>query len=362
MQCRSRLFVIIPRLSSIGIVWLLALAAKAPARPASGPAIVLAERSYDFGKIPVEGVVKHEFIFTNVGNALLELPEVRPSCGCVVVGEWSRQVEPGKAGTIAVAFKSTSFVGPVRKTIRLVCNDLAQTNLFLELKGQVWAPIDVVPALALLRVPAEDPSNAMVTVRITNNLDDPVTLSPPECTNQGFAAQLKQLRPGKEFQLTIRPVLPLNPAKPYGLISIKTSSPQMPLLRVTAYAQLQQTLTVTPPHIRLPPGPATNKLYYSLIIRDFSTNGTVLSEPTINADGVAIDLKEFEPGKYFNVRLTFPAGFKLLHNEPVEFRVRSNHPQIPLIRGPVVDSREAAGAAQISAVDKKLLLDAPPPH
>jgi hypothetical protein len=341
-----------PSLHLILILCLGAPAAKPQAATSNtpsigpGPKIVFAERTHDFGRIRAEESVRHDFTFTNIGNAMLEIHDVRPSCGCTVVGAWSRQVEPGKAGIIPILFKSASFAGPVRKSIRLECNDQTQTNLSLEIKALIWAPIDVIPTYAMINVPAEDPSNATATVRIVSNLEGPVTLYPPECTNRTFATELKQVQAGKEYQLTIRAVPPIDPATPYGLISIKTSSPQAPLLQVTVYARLQEMLTVTPPRIVVPSEPATNKLFYTLIIRDFSTNGCFLSEPSINADNVAINLKEYQPGKYFNVRLTFPAGFKLSHKEPVEFRIRSSHPQIPLIRVPVVDGHELANAAK----------------
>jgi hypothetical protein len=43
---------------------------------------------------------RYDYIFTNVGNAVLEINGVRPACSCTAAGDWFKTVEPGKTGTI----------------------------------------------------------------------------------------------------------------------------------------------------------------------------------------------------------------------------------------------------------------------
>src|SRR2546421_644196 len=66
---------------------------------AIGPKIQFETPTYDFGKTKAGDPVKHTFIFTNTGDAALELTAVQPSCGCTAAGEWTKRVEPGKTGT-----------------------------------------------------------------------------------------------------------------------------------------------------------------------------------------------------------------------------------------------------------------------
>src|SRR2546428_7395455 len=67
----------------------------ATAAPPGGasPKIQFAEMVYDFGKISSGEVVKHSFVFTNVGMATLEINDVRPGCGCTTAGTWAKQVQ-----------------------------------------------------------------------------------------------------------------------------------------------------------------------------------------------------------------------------------------------------------------------------
>jgi hypothetical protein len=72
----------------------------------------------------------------------------------------------------------------------------------LQVKGNVWKPIEITPAYAVLNVPP-DTTNATTTVRIVNNTEQAMTLSQPEVNNPAFSVQLKTNTPGKEYQLVV---------------------------------------------------------------------------------------------------------------------------------------------------------------
>src|SRR5512137_2277010 len=76
------------------------VAAGTAATNALGPKIQFVTPTYDFGRVKSGVAVKYDFIFTNAGETLLEVTEVRPGCGCTTAGAWSRQVESGKTGSI----------------------------------------------------------------------------------------------------------------------------------------------------------------------------------------------------------------------------------------------------------------------
>lgn len=95
---------------------------------------------YDFGQIKGGAVVKYTYVFTNVGSSMLEISNVQASCGCTTAGEWSRQVESGKTGSIPIQFNSGNFSGHVGKTITVTCNDPKQPSVVLQIKGTIWKP------------------------------------------------------------------------------------------------------------------------------------------------------------------------------------------------------------------------------
>ena len=225
---------------------LSATAGVASAAGVPGPKIQFATPVYDFGQIKGGEVVKYTFVFTNVGDHMLEVTAVQASCGCTTAGEWTRQVEPGMSGSIPIQFNSGNFSGQVAKSITVTCNDTNQPTVGLQIKGNIWKPIDVTPQFAMLNVTTDAPSNA-TTVRIVNNEESPLTLSAPESSNPAFAAELRTNQPGKEFQLLIKTVPPLPAGNVQGQITLKTSSTNMPVINVTALANVQQAVPVTQP-------------------------------------------------------------------------------------------------------------------
>jgi hypothetical protein len=323
---------------------------------AAGPRIQFATPTHDFGKIKGGEVVKYTYAFTNVGQQLLEVTAVQASCGCTTAGEWSRQVEPGKTGSIPIQFNSGNFSGPVAKSITVTCNDTNQPTVILQLKATIWKPIEVTPQVASLNLTMESPSNATM-VRIVSNEESPLTLSAPESNNRAFAAELRTNQPGKEFELIVKTVPPLPAGNVQGQITLKTSSTNVPVINVTAWANVQQTVMVTPSQITLPPAPLVNTMPSIVSIRNSGTNALALTEPTVNAKGVDVQLKELQPGRYFTLTVTFPAGFKIAQGEKVELSVKSNHPLFPIIKVPILQlSRPVPTAAP-----GQVVLPTPPP-
>jgi hypothetical protein len=315
----------------------------------SGPKIKFAEPIYDFGKVDSGQVVKHDFVFTNIGTATLEIKDVRPGCGCTTAGTWDKQVEPGKTGSIPLQFNSANFGGSVAKSATVTCNDPSQSNIVLQIKGTVWKPIDVTPTMAVFNVTSEDQTNQTKVVRIVSNLEDPLELSDLQCTNKLFQAELKTIKPGKEFELQITALAPFNGPTVIAPVSLKTSSPKMPTINVSAYVMVQQPVVVMPNQIILPAGPLTNTVHPVVTIRNNGTNSLELSEAAINVPGADVIVKETQPGKLFSLTVNFPVGFEVQNAQLIELTVKSNHPKVPVIKVPVYQPKLPAAAAVSTA-------------
>jgi hypothetical protein len=315
--------------------------AVASAAVGSGPKIQFGDPVHDFGRIKSGEMVKHTYVFTNVGGAILQVTNVKGSCGCTTAGEWTRQVEPGKSGNIPIQFNSAGFSGQVGKSIAVACNDTNQPTVELKIKAIVWKPIDVTPQLAVLNVTSDSPSNA-TTVHIVNNEEAPLALSAPESSNPAFATELKTIQPGKAYQLIVRTVPPLAVGIVQGQITLKTSSTNLPVIQVGAWANLQQPVMVIPAQITLPATPLAKPTPLTVSIRNNGTSALVLTDPAVNAQGVDVQIRAVQPGRYFTLTASFPTGFELAMGEKLEVSVKSNHPQFPMIKVPVIPAPRPA--------------------
>jgi hypothetical protein len=216
-------------------------AAETVAQPEkSKPRIQFAETVHDFGKVDSAEVLKHEFVFTNTGTATLEIKAVSPACGCTTAGTWEKQIEPGKTGRIPLQFNPAAFSGEVTKPATVTCNDPGQSNVVLQLKATVWKPIEVLPPTVVFQVSSETQTKETRVVRVVSNLEESLELSDLQCTNGSFQVELKTVRPGKEFALNITALPPFTSNVMMAAVTLKTSSPKMPSLRVNPYIMVQQ--------------------------------------------------------------------------------------------------------------------------
>lgn len=319
-----------------------AVAAPAAAAPATtktnAPRIQFSETTFDFGKAKPTDTLRHDFIVTNTGTAVLEVTAVQPGCGCTVAGTWDRQVEPGKTGKIPIQFNAGSYNGRVTKGITVTCNDPAQATHALQILATIWHPIDVQPPYVNFLQIAGEETNETKVVRIINNLDEAVTLEPPVSASALFKPEVKTVRAGKEFELHVNYLGPVSNAIPQGGITIKTSTTNMPVLNVTAYAMPQPALVPLPSLIQLPGGPLKPDYRYPATVRNNGSLPVKLSDPAVNVEGATVEVKETLPGKVFALNLAFPANFQARPGQPMELTVKTTHPKFPLIRVPIMQA------------------------
>jgi hypothetical protein len=300
------------------------------------PKIQFAVTTFDFGKLSSGQSARHDFVFTNTGTATLEITAVRPSCGCTAAGEWSKTVEPGKTGIIPLQFNSAGFSGMVVKTAAVTCNDPATPNLTLQLSGNVWKEIDAQPQFAVLNGSSESVADAKASIRIINNGESPIGITSLEVNNAMFAVDLKTNQPGKEFEVAVKVVPPLNPSMTHGVITLKTTSTNVPQVQVTAMLMLQPVIAATPPQINLPPPPLNNGFIHTVTVRNSGTNFVRLSDARASDGRIGVALKETEAGKAFNLEVNIPQGFTATPGVMTEVSAKTTHPQFPEIKIPVI--------------------------
>jgi hypothetical protein len=104
----------------------------------SQPKIQFDETTHDFGEIKeVDGKVNGKFIFTNVGDSVLELISVKPSCGCTAANYTKEPVMPNGKGFIDATYDPSGRPGPFMKSVVVTTNESANNVTVLFIKGNV---------------------------------------------------------------------------------------------------------------------------------------------------------------------------------------------------------------------------------
>jgi hypothetical protein len=325
-----------------------------------GPRIAVAETVHDFGKVPPGETRQHEFVYRNTGSVPLEVTHVRTSCGCTTAGDWDRRVDPGSEGRVKVNFSTGGYSGVLQRSVTLVTNDPQQPQLVLQVKAQIWAPIEVNPKTVMFQYDSEATEGETRVVRLTNNLDEPLLFASVRSEHPGFKASLETVKAGQEFSLQISTVPPVGTGTITAAVVLEPADTNVAPVRVMTYAMERQPVTISPVSMVLPAGPIRPGTRSSVTIRNNTAEPLVVSDASINLPGVEVEVKELQPGRFFTLTPQFPDGFALPSGQRIELTAKTSHRRQPQIRVPVIQARQATRTAPVRPTVRTNVLVRPP--
>ena len=299
-----------------------------PQRP---PTIHFETPIHNFGEVLKGDIVLHDFLVKNTGLSPLEIKNVRPTCGCTLAGDWPKRLQPGESGIIPIQLKTDNFRGPITKSVRVESNDPKKGVILLQIKGSVWTPIEYPTSVPLKAQTSRD-SIVFKAVKIINKSEDPLTLSGIRSSNPKFKAEVKILKHGREFELTITTVPPLKYGPNRADIILKTSNPEMSQIKVMTYVTVTPAVDVIPTYLSLNPGTLEKPLDKYVTVRNRTGGELKLSEDKVSIDGVVITLVTLDrrnSGSYYRYKLTFPAGYEASSGLSAQFTFKTSNREFP---------------------------------
>ena len=163
---------------------------------AQQPALTFQTAEHDFGVVKEEGgVISHEFVFVNTGDAPVVISQVKASCGCTTPS-WSKEaVAPGDTGTVVAQYNPLNRPGSFRKSVTVTSNAEPATQV-LYIKGAVnpkpKTPVDDFPtamgdnlrvkyqSLNMGKVLTKEPTTK--AFEVYNDGSEPIIFSPTNIT------------------------------------------------------------------------------------------------------------------------------------------------------------------------------------
>ena len=116
---------------------------------------------HDFGYVPAEGSVHHEFVISNDSTSTWEITEAKVSCSCTVP-QISRSIVPvGETVQIAVTYTASRSSFNDTRTISLLFADPAVAPIILTIQAKVREPFVVVPGVFGTQTIAEGSSKEL---------------------------------------------------------------------------------------------------------------------------------------------------------------------------------------------------------
>ncbi len=112
--------------------------------PASKARIKFLEDYFDFGSIPLNSVVAHDFPIKNEGTDTLVITAVKPTCGCTTAPLESDKIAPGEVENLHVQLNTKKLNGLVRKFINIECSDPINPYMRISFKAVINDPKQVI--------------------------------------------------------------------------------------------------------------------------------------------------------------------------------------------------------------------------
>ncbi|MEW6193683.1 MAG: DUF1573 domain-containing protein [Bacteroidota bacterium] len=101
------------------------------------PKLSLNQNQYDFGNVEEGKVVEAKIGFKNAGNDVLEIKDVKTSCGCTAALLSSKKLNPGENGTIKIELDTSNRSGKMVRTVTLYTNDSSNPNQTITLSVNI---------------------------------------------------------------------------------------------------------------------------------------------------------------------------------------------------------------------------------
>lgn len=203
----------------------------------ASPQIVSESPAFHFGTIAEGDKVEHVFTFTNRGDAPLLIDRVRSTCGCTGTLLSKKEVLPGQSGEVKITFNSSGMHGAVVKWIYIYSNDPVNPKSKLQINGIVKPEIAVLPDK--LRLTGMVPGEGRETqISLSNNSDHTIFLSNLATAPASITAKLSgtKLEPGATARIHITMTIPPEKQSQNGYVTVSTSSPRTPKLRIPIFA------------------------------------------------------------------------------------------------------------------------------
>jgi hypothetical protein len=216
-----------------------------------GARLELHPASFDFGEVWQGAPAKREFHIKNTGSDPLTL-SITSSCGCTVATKPKSPLAPGESDTFTITY-DTRRIGPAHKKVSINSNDPTQPTIIIDVTGTV-KPIFAATPPECSFADAEENTVATKTIRLENQYTRPLPLRiKPGQNIQQFQCELKEIEPGKVYELTVTTRPPLNQGKNMTRLALEMGEPDLPDIDIKLSASVQPRATLSPMAIYVTP-------------------------------------------------------------------------------------------------------------
>jgi len=281
------------------------------------PVIHCAESTHNFGTVMIGPPLEHAFTIENKGRTVLKITKVDPKCGCTLAGDYPKEIAPGGKGSFPFKLDSKRLHGKFTKGITIESNDPKTPKLYLKLSGTLNRYIEISPAGAYFgrQFPTEPETK---TITLTNTTDKPmkISMAPQPATSQ-FDFELKEIDPGKKYELEVTSTPPYKPGSYARAIgNLTTNIKEQDNILIHAIMSIAHSTDVFPLMVKGPVNANTTKVIASgrtaeVTVTNYNEKPLKKFKAIPSHDAIDVKIDEVKEGKEYKVSMKFPPGLDI---------------------------------------------------
>lgn len=331
------------------VVLLIGVAGVMPSRagePAPGrdtleqPRIELSEERWDLGELWFGDPASHVVRITNNGDAELKISQIFPGCGCVFVRAGKMVLAAGESTNLTIQFDTRKKQGSVVVNVRIDSNDPQQPYMVFPITGTVRKLITLTPPPPVI-FRASDPTVVLSqVVRIEDVYIKPMKLERIAAKNEKFDVSVKEIKPGRVYEVTFKNKLPTTQRTTRAAISFSTGLERQPTLDIQVIHIFQPSVTLSRPVIYVPKDSKAPSQQIAQV-RFYGDKDYNITEIRCSSEKIRVEFNEplrraptrapNAPRSVQPVTIRLPSGPEM-PEEDVTIEFHTNDPKIAVIR------------------------------
>jgi len=228
-----------------------------------GPQITFEKLVHDFGSVGANTRNTYKFNFTNTGDKLLKIREVKPSCpSCTTTRLSRKECAPGESGTLKVSYDVGKRPGPTKKYVYVSSNDKANPKIKLTVEADIALKVDYEPRILNLSLRDENAACPQITIKSLDN--QPFAIKSFKSTNDLITADYNESEEKTNFVFQPKVGMEKLRKTRRGRIDIALTHPQ--LGNITIPFNVLPEFSISPPRLILlkaePQKPLTREIWF----------------------------------------------------------------------------------------------------
>lgn len=217
-----------------------------PQTDQAAPEITFEKRIHDFGDVAPGRKHIGEFKFTNTGDSLLTITDVKRCCGVVAEVD-KEEMAPGENGILKVEYRSGRQAGTMLRQIYVSSNDPMNPKVALTIKAKIVPKVAYEPQRLKLLLKGEGISCPGITLTSLDN--QPFSIEAFKSTGGCIVADIDPTVEATKFSLQPRVDLEKLQTRSQGIIYISLTHPQCE--KVSIFFRAVPRFQITPSNVIL---------------------------------------------------------------------------------------------------------------